>query len=225
MESESKEQDQGNSNTMSESIDYHLPNDYGKYISGEWSVDKRMKLALKISSLRDDVAFLEFIISFQQENGRTPSLEELNENEFETAIISDWSVIDLYQDRVTEEELLESLRLKLIEEEKSLGEILVNDAVEMDESSFNDLVKKIKKYKKRRENFHFEYADPVLGKVALILRGFIEKENRLPNQKELFERVGFFLTDKQKRRIKKVFGLVGVLPRKKRSQGFGGPQR
>ena len=61
--------------------------------------------------------------------------------------------------------------------------------------------------------------------MALVLRGFIEEENRLPNQEELFERVGFALSDKQKRGIKEKFGLFRVLPLKKRGQGFGGPQK
>ena len=225
MANESEEPDQSYPFSNSMPIDYTLPDDCGKYTKGEWSIDERIKLALQINTLREDVAFLEFSILFQKENGRAPSLQELNDNGFETAIITDWSAIDLYQERVTEEELLESLSSKLMEKEKSLGEMLVNATVEMNESALNELAKKIKEYKNYRENFHREYADPVLGKVAMVLRGFTEWENRLPNQEELFERVGYALSDKQKRRIKKIFGLVGVLPRKKRGQGFGGPQK
>ncbi len=225
MENESNEPDQSAPITSSKSIGYTLPDDYGKYISGESSVDERIKLAREISNLREDVAFLEFTILFRKENGRAPSLQELNDNGFETAIITDWSAIDLYQQRVTEEELLKSLRSKLTDNEKTLGEMLVNAAVEMNESSLNDLVKKIKEYKKYKEDFEHECADPVLGKVALVLRGFIEEENRLPTQEELFERVGFALSDKQKRGIKEKFGLFGVLPRKKRGMGLGGPQK
>ena len=225
MENESEEPDQSHPTLNSKAIDYSLPDDYGKYVSGEWSVDERVKLALKVSTLREDIAFLEFTILFRKENGRSPGLQELNDHGFETAIITDWSAINLYQGRVTEEELLKSLKSKLMEKEKSLGEMLVNATVEMNESALNELAKKIKEYKNYRKSFHHEYADPVLGKVAMVLRGFKEEENRLPNQEELFERVGYALSEKQKRRIKEVFGLVGVLPRKKRGQGFGGPQK
>ena len=225
MENEPEEPDQSHPTLNSKPIDYTLPDDYGKYVSGEWSVDERMKLALQVSSLRDDIAFLEFTILFRKEYGWSPSPQELNDNGFETAIITDWSAIDLYQGRVTEEELLKSLTSKLTEKEKILGEMLVNAAVEMNESSLNDLAKKIKEYKKYKEDFDIECADPVLGKVALVLRGFLKEENRLPTQEELFERVGFALSDKQKRRIKEKFGLFGVLPRKKRGMGLGGPQK
>lgn len=225
MDNESEEPDQSHPTLNSKPIGYTLPNDYGKYISGEWSVDERMKLALQVSTLREDIAFLEFTILFRKENGRSPSLQELNDHGFETAIITDWSAINLYQGRVTEEELLKSLKSKLTENEKTLGEMLVNAAVEMNESSLNDLVKKIKEYKKYKEDFDHEYADPVLGEVAMVLRGFIEEENRLPTQEELFERIGITFSDKQKRGIKEKFGLFGVLPRKKRGMGLGGPQK
>ena len=225
MGNESEKPDQSYPFSNSMPIGYTLPEDYGKYIKGEWSIDERIKLALQITTLREDVAFLEFSILFQKENGRAPSLQELNDNGFETAIITDWSAIDLYQERVTEEELLESLSSKLMEKEKSLGEMLVNATVEMNESALNELAKKIKEYKKYKEDFDHEYADPVLGEVAMVLRGFIEEENRLPTQEELFERIGITFSDKQKRGIKEKFGLFGVLPRKKRGMGLGGPQK
>jgi hypothetical protein len=130
------------------------------------------------------------------------------------SIISHPSAHDLYQGKVTEEKVLETLRKILEEKEKRLGQILVDAAAEMDASSFKELVKKIQQYK---EQPLFEYAHPRVGGTLMALRSYKEENGKLPNQEELFERLGIALSDKQKRRIKKVLDLVGVLPRKKRT--------
>ena len=205
---------------------YKLPSDYTKYTLGEWSVDERAILVQDISYLRKLVYFLEFVISFRKENDRLPNIEELKEKKFEAFIISNFDTVDPNIPSMEFERILGPLKSKLIEKEKTLGEILVNAAVGMDENSLNDLVKKIKQVKEYNSGFNKGYADPVLGKVAMTLREFdLAEKSSLPTQEEFFKRIDLALSDKQKRRIKEVFGLVGVLPRKKRGQGFGGPQK
>ena len=214
MESESKEQDQDNDVTLMASYGYVPPEDYKKFIDGEWSIEERIQLAVEIAGLREDVRLLEFCLSFDKEHGRAPTEEELNDAQFEMSIISHPSAHDLYQGKVTEEKVLETLRKILEEKEKRLGQILVDAAAEMDASSFKELVKKIQQYK---EQPLFKYAHPQVGGTLMALRSYKEENGKLPNQEELFERLGIALSDKQKRRIKELLGLAGVLPRKKRT--------